>query len=328
VVGRRSVDMVIRPYGVVMSKEVTLHRVPFVHIYRDLSFSDFFRRYDPWRDGKVVAATYSFSHKDFDFWARLLPNSIIYVDQKYEATALAFLKRFPWFEVRSVKRLHSKAVFFEKSGVLLVGSENLYAPESLFSEVMVETYVAESDRSRVKELLFGDLHGTLLSCKYGIKDLRLHDKGALAEGTPFVPCNIEVDHWDLIGNVVTPGPNGLTPPNPEFSSPQRLYVVLEYELNGRDHYAALNRGYGYCGDLDQEAFAWLSENCSIEQIQENYDGGLFPAYHPVPKDRCARRAIWFGAVVNPAQHPEMKVVVRRVDITGRKIRRIDSLATD
>src|SRR5215468_2108895 len=71
--------------GTVMSKDLTLYRVPFVHLYRDLSFADFFGLYDPWRDGKVRAATYSFSHKDFGFWAKLLPNSVIYVDQKYEA---------------------------------------------------------------------------------------------------------------------------------------------------------------------------------------------------------------------------------------------------
>lgn len=30
-----------------MSKELTLHQVPFNHLYRDLSFEDFFKRYDP-----------------------------------------------------------------------------------------------------------------------------------------------------------------------------------------------------------------------------------------------------------------------------------------
>src|SRR5436190_12354812 len=80
-----------------MSKDFTLHRVPFVHLYRDLSFEEFFGRYDPWRDGKVTAATYSFSHKDFGFWAKLLPNSVI-----YEPAALEFLKRYPWFEEPSM----------------------------------------------------------------------------------------------------------------------------------------------------------------------------------------------------------------------------------
>jgi hypothetical protein len=314
--------------GTAMSKDLTLHRVPFVHLYRDLSFGDFFGRYDPWRDGKVIAATYSFGHKDFGFWAKLLPNSVIYVDRKYEAIALMFLKRYPWFEVRSVPRLHSKVILFEKSGVLLLGSENLYARTTSFSEVMIETFVPESDRHRVSDLLFGGLGGKLLFCKYGVKDLRLHRHGNFDEGIPFVPCNAEVDHWDLIANVISFGPNGVQPPNPEFHTSQRLYAVLEYEIGGRKHYLAINRGYGYCGDLDEEAFAWLSENCSIEQIHENYDGGHFPAYHPVPKDRLPHRAIWFGAVKDQKKHEGLKVMVQRVDITQQKIRQRDSLATE
>jgi hypothetical protein len=306
-----------------MSKDFTLHRVPFVHLYRDLSFEDFFGRYDPWRDGKVTAATYSFSHQDFGFWAKLLPNSVIYVDQKYEAIALDFLKRYPWFEVRSVLGLHSKAFLFEKSGVLLVGSENLYAPSSSFSEVMVETLVPEEDRLRVSDLLFGGLHGKVLFCKYGVKDLRLHRDA----GTPFVPCNAEVDHWDLIANVVSLE-DLLQPPNPEFHTPQRLYAVFEYEVSGRKHYLAIDRGYGYCGDLDEEAFAWLIENCSIKHIHEGYKGGQFPAYHPIPKDRLADRATWFGPVIDQEKHEGLKVAVERVDITQRKSRRRDSLAAE
>ena len=96
-----------------MSKEFTIHQLPFLHLYRDLSFRDFFNKYDPWRDGKVQIATYSFSHKDFDFWAKLQPGSIFYIDQKYEKIALEFLKRYPLFEVYSVSHLHSKIVFFE-----------------------------------------------------------------------------------------------------------------------------------------------------------------------------------------------------------------------
>jgi len=311
-----------------MSKDFTLHRVPFVQLYRDLSFADFFGRYDPWRDGKVMAATYSFSHKDFTFWAKLLPNSVIYVDQKYEATALDFLKRYPWFEVRSVPRLHSKVMLFEKSGVLLVGSENLYAPASSFSEVMVETFVPEGDRQPVSELLFGGLRGKLLCCKYGVKDLRLHRHGNFDEGIPFVPCNTEVDHWDLIANVISFGPNGVHSTNPEFHTPERLYAVFEYEVSGTKHYLAINRGYGYCGDLDEEAFAWLMGNCSIDQVVENYDGGHFPGSHPIPKARLPERAIWFGSVKDQEKHDGLKVEVKRVNITQQKIRRRDSLAAD
>jgi hypothetical protein len=310
-----------------MSKDLTLHRVPFVHLYRDMSFNDFFNRYDPWRDGRVVAATYSFSHRDFSFWATLRPNSLIYIDQKYEPTALEFVRRYPWFEVRSVPRLHSKVIFFEQSGVLLVGSENLYAPTSCFSEVMLETSVVESERTQVQQLLFGGLGGKTLFCRYGIKDIRLHRDGT-HEGKPFVPCNSEVDHWDLVTNNVSAGPNGLMPPDPECHCPGRLYAAFEYEASGRKHYLAVDRGYGYCGDLDESAFAWLCENCTIENLSENYSGGYFPAYHPVPNGRLANRAVWFGGVKDPDRHAALKVTVPPVDITRRKVRRRDSLAAD
>jgi len=195
------------------------------------------------------------------------------------------------------------------------------------SEVMLETSVAENERLPVQQLLFGGLGGKHLFCRYGIRDLRLHGDGA-HEGTPFVPCNSEVDHWDLIVNNLAIGPNGIVTPDPEWHNPGRLYVALEYNVDGRKHHLALDRSYGYCGDLDEEAFAWLCENCMIENAHENYDGGHCPAYHPIPKGRLADRAIWFGAVKDPGRHASLKATVPRVDITRRKIRRRDSLAVD
>jgi hypothetical protein len=310
-----------------MSTELTLHRVPFIHIYRDLSFRDFFQRYDPWRDGKVIAATYSFGHKEFTFWATLRPESTIYVDQKYEPAATEFVKRYPWFEVRAVPHLHSKAVFFEQSGVLLVGSENLYAPTSCFSEVMLETSVPENERAPVRQLLFGGLGGRLCLCRYGVKDIRLHGEG-IHEGTPFVPSNIEVDHWDLISNTLAFGPQGLTSPDPELHNPGRLYAVFEYEIGAAKRYLAMDRGYGYCGDLDEDAFSWLCENCIIETVHERYEGGHFPSYHPVPLQCLPSRAIWFGGVRDRGKHDAIKVAVPQVDITRRKVRRKDSLTAD
>src|SRR5262249_28602504 len=188
---------------------------------------------NPWRDGKVWAATYSFAHQDFGFWAKLRPNSVLFVDQKYEGPAADFLRRYPWFEVRSIPRLHSKAVLFEGSGVLLVGSENLYAPSSTFSEVMIETFVPETDRDRVRQLLFGDLRGRLLFCKYGVKDIRLHRHGVQDEGMPFLPCNAEVDHWNLIANRIAFGAKGVEYPDPEFYLPRRVYHLCEYQVNGK-----------------------------------------------------------------------------------------------
>jgi hypothetical protein len=303
-----------------MSKDFTIHRVPFAHLYRDLSFEDFFRRYDPVRDGKVWVATYSFSHKNFDFWAKFKPNSVLFVNQKYEESAKAFLRRYPFFEVHSVAKLHSKVVFFEKSGVLLVGSENLFAPSSIFSEIMIETFVPEIDRAQVRQLLFGDLGGRLLFCKYGVKDIRLHRQGAQDEGMPFLPCNVEVDHWSLIASIVTFGPKGLQFPDPEFHHPDRVYHLCEYEIEGKLHYLAFNRGYGYCGDLDEKAFNWLVRNCEIIDYCEGGSGGIFPEYHFIQKDHVALRGYWLGPVRRHEQFAALKRDVKLVEITQMKIR--------
>src|SRR4051812_20956727 len=113
-----------------MIREHTIHEVPFLHLYRDLSYDDFFKRYYPQRDGRVYLATYSFGHKGLDIWWRFSPTSALYIDTKYEEQAKGLLRRFPLFEVHSVPKLHTKAVFFEQSGTLLMGSENIYTPES------------------------------------------------------------------------------------------------------------------------------------------------------------------------------------------------------
>jgi hypothetical protein len=308
-----------------MVKDHTIHRVPFVHLYRDLSFKDFFARYDPWRDGKVIAATYSFRHEDFDFWGKLLPNSVLYIGKNDdEPCALAFLRRIPWFQVRMVPRLHSKVIFLEKSGVLLLGSENLYAPSSSFSESMMETFVPESERQRVKLLLFGGLSGKLLLCKYGRDDVRIHAAGAFKRvGTPFLPCQTEVDYWSLTNNVmfISKGRSGY------LHVPNRLYVVLEYLVSGRNHYLAFDRGYGYIGDLDEAAFDWLVANCRIRhQREENLDDcGELPAYHPIGNRYKPRRGTWFEEVKEWAEHEAMLMDSQPIDIANRKIHLEDSL---
>lgn len=320
-----------------MPQEFTLPHSSFTRLYRDLSFQGFFERYNPWNDGKARIATYSFNHKDFDCWAKFLPQSVFYINgnahqRKYEKEALDFLKRYPWFEIYSVRNLHSKVVFFEQSGILLTGSENLYMPTSTFFEVMVEVFVDEASRAQICELLFGSLPKTLLFCIYDQQDIRLYKQDHFNEGLPFVPCNIEVDYWDLIANRLTlssnQGDQGRGRSEIELHSLRRIYVILEYTFQDRKRYLALNRGYSYCGDLTSRAFKWLEENCHIEDIAEGYDGGHFPTYHPVPRDRRADRAIWLGRVKDHEKYEHLKVSVERVDITQRKIRKSDSIASD
>ena len=182
-----------------MAQELTIDNIPFNHLYADLSYKEFFGWYYPHRDGRVYAATYSFSHDLMDFWWRLEPTSTLYIDQKYRPQAEGFLRRFPLFEIYSVRRLHSKAVFFERSGVLLLGSENIYEPYASFSELMLETSVPEADRQKVIDLVFRRLKGRILTCQYSVDDIRIHAGSSFSGGRPFLPCHKEIPYWDLIG---------------------------------------------------------------------------------------------------------------------------------
>jgi len=312
-----------------MSKEFTLHQVPFNHLYRDLSFEEFFKRYDPWRDGKVKVATYSFNDRNFDFWAKLRPESTFYISEKYKNIAQRFLKRYPWFEVYFVSKLHSKVIFFERSGVLLLGSENLYAPSSEFSEIMIETVVHQKDHEKVLDLLFGNLHlnKNLLYCKYGLKDIRIYKQGFYEEGTLCLPNNLEINHWNLIANLVQLKDGLKKYSEPELHTPGKLYTIFEYTVANKKRYLGTDRGYHYCGDLDQEAFDWIIENCQIEQIEENYIGGYFPSYHRIPQDHIPNRVIWLGLVKNHKQYEKMKISTPQTDITNSKIRKSDSLTS-
>lgn len=314
-----------------MSKELTLHQVPFNHLYRDLSFEDFFKRYDPWRDGKVRVATMSFNHKNFDFWAKLRPESIFYIaDYKnYKSIALEFLKRYPWFEIYSVPKLHSKVIFFERSGVLLLGSQNLYAGSSEFSEIMIETVVHQKDHEQVLDLLFGNRHlnKNLLYCKYGLQDIRIYKQGLYEEGTLCLPNNLEINHWNLIANKILFEDGLKKYPEREHHYPGKLYTIFEYTVANKKHYLGTDRGYHYCGDLDQKAFDWIIKNCQIEQVIENYIGGHFPSYHRIPQDHIPDKVFWLGLIKNHKQYEKMKIFTPQVDITDSKIRKSDSLTS-
>jgi hypothetical protein len=132
-----------------------------------------------------------------------------------------------------------------------------------------------------------------------------------------------VDFSALTANVIGFGTNGSRYPNLEYHNPTRTYAVFEYIVDGTKHYLAVNRGYGYCGDVDEETFSWLVDNCAVEQVQEVYDGGSFPDYHPVPKSYWPVRAIWFGKVKDREKHAGRNRAVQTVDITNRKVRRRD-----
>jgi hypothetical protein len=96
---------------------------------------------------------------------------------------------------------------------------------------------------------------------------------------------------------------------------------LEYVIGTSRHFVAFDRGYGYCGDLDQTAFDWLIHNCEItHQREENLDGTHVPAYHPIGNRHKPRRGTWFNAIRDVAVHKDLVVDVQPVDIASRKIR--------
>lgn len=306
-------------------KDLTLHRVPFNHLYADLSYADFFERYYPRRDGRVYAATYSFRHSDIDFWWKLEPTSTLFIDSKYAKQAQAFVRRFPLFEVYSVHHLHTKAIFFERSGVLLIGSQNIYGSESTFAEVMLETVVPKRHRQEVIDLVFGHLTGKILTANFTVNDIRLHAPGSLAEGHPFLPCHRETAYWDIVGPAPVLGqppddPDHFPLPRPQPTKYHRwIYHLKQYDVHGIRCALAFDRGYVYCGDLDNGAFEWLINNCEVTQFRngcgpiEQTDSTMvkdrFYRYHPVASTMCSETDYWIGPVKNQSLWTQLQEVI-------------------
>ncbi len=297
-------------------------------LYSDLSYKEFFKTYNPLVDGQAYIATYSFNHNNFDFWAKLEPLSVLYVHEKHKRDALNFLRRFPLFEVYIVRQLHTKAIFFSNSGRLLLGSENLYMPESTFSELMIEITIPNEQRDEVVKMAFRSLKGEILTCQYELSDIRLTQ-----DGHPYLPCEKEVTYWDLVANIITPSGK---PPNPEYHSPSYVYYLLEYNVNGETHVLAFNRGYVYCGDISVDCFKWLIENCEIVQYSEE-DGisvstasdlretsprkDYFFNYHPIASQHRATKAYWIAEVKQFNKLNNLVEPINLQDITKLKIRR-------
>lgn len=299
--------------------DLTLHRVPFVHLYSDLSYRDFFQRYNPKRDGKVYAATYSFGHKQMEFWWRFEPTSTIYVSEKYEKQAESFIRRFPLFEVRAVKKLHTKAVFFERSGVLLLGSENIYAPESTFLETSIETLVPESEKQKVIDLVFRRIEGRTLRAKFTMNDLRIWRTNG-KEFRPFLPCHHERPYWDLFGPPLRNSQNESDdlPSIPQHEFLHRwIYMVSVFHFDGTKIGLAFDRGYTYCGDIDSTALEWLLTNCEvlekrkgagpIQQDEETLLKDRFYSFHPIAGQQASETDYWLGPVKAPNSFQHLQV---------------------
>jgi hypothetical protein len=298
-------------------------------LFSNLSYKEYFDSYNPYIDGQVFIATYGFIADNFQFWEKLEPLSVLYVHERHKLHCQNFLKRFPLFEVYAVPNLHTKAIFFYDSGRLLLGSENLCLGKSTYSELMIETIISQDQKKDVIDFVFRSLGGRILTCYYGLNDVRLTENGY-----PYLPCENEVDYWDLISHRI-----GLCgkPPNPEFHSPSYIYLIMEYDVDGKRHALAFNRGYAYCGDISIECFDWLVDNCEI--INDDPDGSKVPfsspseltdtsprkdyflTYHPVASRFPIKRAFWLDKVKNikALRHIIQPVILK--EITTRKIRR-------
>lgn len=214
-------------------------------------------------------------------------------------------------------KLHTKAVFFERSGVLLVGSENIYSPTSAFSEVMLETVIPEAQRQEIVDLIFRRLKGGFLTAKFGVEDIRIHSNRSFAAGRPFLPCHREIPYWDVIGPspVVGMDIDDRYLPIEARQFHRWIYLVCAYQIAGQRCGLAFDRGYSYCGDLDQPALEWLLENCEI--LEERKGGGpieqsdstivkdRFYRYHPIAKSHSSVTDYWFGRIKNPNKFSDL-----------------------
>lgn len=321
-----------------MAHSLKLSEVTEVTLHANLSYAEYFTQYNPYIDGVVYLATYSFGHKDFKkFWMRVAQGSVLYVatgtnrdKTKYENIAQQFLQRYPLFEVHSIKGLHTKAVFFEKSGRLLLGSQNIYSGSPGFKEVMVELKVPEAQRTNVIQEIFRSLEPNPLFPLFTLDDIKIHGEQKLY-GLPFLPCHQEINVWDLVSRRVNLKMQLLTQ---EYHCPGWIYLITRYEVNGENHYFAFNRGYAYCGNLTPEAAEWLISECLIierrQTIHPSSSEDLTDSsppkdkvfsYHPHTQRRHASEAFWLGAVQDLTKHKQRIKKLPSVDITSLKIRR-------
>jgi hypothetical protein len=312
-------------------REISISNNSPAHLVTELSYEQFFERYHPVLDGEVFLCTYSFSDRLASAWPRMAQISTILVDQKYQAVLEQFGRRFPLFELYSVPRLHRKCIYFAKSGVLLIGSQNVYEGSARFLEASLEITIPEAQRNAVIDLLFRPPDRALVLPTFTQKDLRIFAQGRLA-GFPCILPNLQVQPWDLFARRLVLGRTGLERPNRDTQQFDYLYHVREYSVDGQRKFLAFGGGYNYCGDLTQDAFDWLHENALREERAfgcapkdspnhgESYPGrDRIYTYHPTVRAGRPRTGFWFDKVRDPAKYRHMLIEPTPKDITEQKI---------
>lgn len=268
---------------------------PTVKLHRNLGWAEYFNNYSRNVDGRTQVATYSFSAREIKVFQRLMPFSIFYIASKYREEARRFVRRFPMHLVFEVEELHTKCVLFERSGRLLVGSQNLFSAESKFEELSCETSIPQDRLTEVIEFCFSHKSVARISPLYDANDLKIYvepfQEFKSVIGKAFLPTHSELIYWGVFGDC----------DRSEFADYQYVYVVLEYHVDGKYEYLAFDRHYRFCGELTDKAmnklggifglrdgFVFLSEGESLPDSAPFKDN--FALFHPVASKYKAIKA--------------------------------------
>ena len=266
-----------------------------VRLHRNMSFEKYFEGYSRETDGLVHVATYSFHSEAFSTIHRLMPFSRFYISSEKQNAAKKFFKRFPLYVVFTVENLHTKCVYFERSKRLLLGSQNLFRPESDYEELCCEMIVPESDTDKVAALAFSYRSASYLRVQYQLDEIKIYDSPSYVAGKLFLPCHHETLYWGGISDRDAKSADSLS----------YVYVILQYSLEGDNAYLAFDRLYRYAGEVSEEAFNWIDKQFRPRKqdyvflgIGRSIDSTLcfkdtFAKFHPIAKENIATVAYYF-----------------------------------
>jgi hypothetical protein len=306
-----------------------------VKLHRNIAWDNIFRTYDAASDGIVHIATYSFDQAVLSAWERLQPFFRVIVapgprDQgdRYLKSAEHLARTHPLSEVRVARNLHTKAVLFQGSGRLFIGSQNFFSRYSTFDETIVEMRLLPHNREEVLDALFRTIKSDFVRPIFTFNDLKIYRDGKLA-GYAHVPPNRTVQHWHINGPErfkITAG----VPKRDYDYYPGRLYALMCYEFKGGDAIMAFDRGYTFCGEVTSEAFRWLCKYCKIIETQGSpcgyWSGGLDRTYlakdeiiriHPVTQLGPPKECVYIDRVLDLAQHKGMLVSAPKINLKER-----------
>ncbi|WP_157768715.1 hypothetical protein [Paracidovorax avenae] len=231
-----------------------------VTLHRNHGWSDYFSSYTKNVDGTVHLSTYSFKSDDITAFTRLMPFSVFYISNLHKKNAEKFLRRFPMYLVFEVEGLHSKCVFFEKSGRVIFGSQNIYTSTSKFEELACEMTIPQEHRKDVLSFFFSHRSQQLIQFLYNEKDIKIYGpRDGVLSGKAYLPTHVEYVYWEQFGEE----DKNNTHHSSHIDRPY-IYVILEFISNTGSSYMAFDRLYRFCGNLNDSAFSRLNKEFRIK----------------------------------------------------------------